>query len=321
MSPSSGRPYRYGVYGVTISSDMPLALPQYAHAALGRIECVSAARSHFAAALDGVVFSSPPESWYQYAFLDDGSTYVRWSNVGEFLVDGDGHGVVCRREPGASSESFEVYLFGQALSFALVRQRFEPLHATAVAVEGQAVAFLGGNAFGKSSLAASFFAAGYPLITDDLLLPHVTPGATIVYPGPPRIKLFSKTARRILDGDAPGIPMHGNTTKMILPVDESRHCAVPVPLRCIYVLAPPRAAGRGPDVVVERLTAREAFLSLVRWTFNRRLVDARRLASQFALASTIAAAIPVKRLTYPRALERLDDVRRKVLADLAGERA
>ena len=307
--------YRYGVYGVTITSDVPLALPQDAHGALGTIDCRNAPQSFFSAAIDGAVFSSPPSSWYQYAILDDGSIYVRWNRIGEFLVNRDGRRVVCRREGGASSESFGVYLFGQALSFALVRQHLEPLHATAVVIDGQAVAFLGGNAFGKSSLAAAFLAAGCRLLTDDLLIARPAPDATLAYPGPARIKLFSKIARRFFS-EAAGIPMHDETDKLILPLDDERRCASPVPLKAIYSLAAPRDACRARAVEVETLSPREAFVALVTGTFNRRVVDARRRASQFALASTVAASVPVKRLTYPRALDRLDDVRRAVHADL-----
>ena len=52
----------------------------------------------------------------------------------------------------------------------------------------QAVAFLGDNAFGKSSLAACFLAAGARLLTDDLLVLHESSDRVLAYPGPPRIK-------------------------------------------------------------------------------------------------------------------------------------
>src|SRR5204863_102769 len=106
-----------------------------------------------------------------------------------------------RRFDGASAESFQVYLLGQALSFALVKQGLEPLHATVVVVDGQGVAFLGDNGYGKSSLAACFLEGGYRLLTDDLLLLKASGGDVLAYPGPPRIKLFPEVARRFL-GDA-----------------------------------------------------------------------------------------------------------------------
>ena len=44
----------------------------------------------------------------------------------------------------------------------LIKKDIHSLHASAVAVDGKAIAFLGSNGFGKSSLAASFVNAGYP---------------------------------------------------------------------------------------------------------------------------------------------------------------
>jgi hypothetical protein len=63
-----------------------------------------------------------------------------------------------------------VYLLGQALSYALVKLGFEPLHATAIVVNGEAAVLLGSSGFVKSSLAACFLEDGHRLLTDDLLI-------------------------------------------------------------------------------------------------------------------------------------------------------
>ena len=187
--------YRYCVYGIAVVSDIPLALPDYSYCALGQVEYRSAPASVFLTAMQGASFDPRSDSWYRFAFLQDGSTYVRWETVGEFLVAADGHRITCRPAEESSDESFQAYMLGQALSFALVKQGFEPLHATVVVVDDQAVAFLGGNAFGKSSLAACFLEAGYRLLTDDLLDP-----ARIV-----RTK-FSRILVRHASNCFPGLP-------------------------------------------------------------------------------------------------------------------
>src|SRR5262245_64282183 len=131
--------YRYGVYGVRVLRYAALDLAEHSDDGLGCVECVTA-RGPFTDALKGATFRSRPGAWYRYAFLEDGSSYVRWENVGEFLVSADGRRIICRREEKVSSESFQVYLLNQALSFALVKQQLEPLHATTVVVPGEAVA-------------------------------------------------------------------------------------------------------------------------------------------------------------------------------------
>ena len=85
-------------------------------------------------------------------------------------MSADGRHVAAGHLGNASAESFQSYLLGWVLSFALVKQGYEPLHATAVVVDGKAVAFLGTSGDGKSTLAAAFLHAGHTLLTDDLLL-------------------------------------------------------------------------------------------------------------------------------------------------------
>jgi len=300
--------YRYCVYGIVILSDTPLALPSDAQGGLGSV---------FVTATQGEIDEGPTDAWYRYAVLRDGSTYVRWDTIGEFLVSADGRRITCRRVEEASLESFQVYMLGQALSFALVRQGLEPLHATAIVVDGHAVAFLGDNAFGKSSLAACFLEAGSRLLTDDLLILRESRRRVLAYPGPPRIKLFPKIARRFLGQAAANRgQMNADTEKLILPIDEHRRCASPIALDAIYTLAAPRAACRAPDVSIETLSPREAFVELVKGTFNRRLVSQQRLERHFDFVAGLTDRIAVKRLTYARAIDRLNEVREAVLADL-----
>src|SRR5207249_3480420 len=156
----------------------------------------------------GVDFDRRSDSWYRYASLRDGSIYVRWDTIGEFLVAADGCRITCRRVEASSPESFQVYMLGQALSFALVKQRFEPLHATVVVVNDRAVAFLGENGSGKSSLAACFVDAGHRLLTDDLLIVQERSNRLLAFPGPARIKLFPQIAGRFLGGVADRVPMN-----------------------------------------------------------------------------------------------------------------
>jgi hypothetical protein len=185
-------------------------------------------------------------------------------------------------------------------------------------VDGHAVAFLGSNAFGKSSLAACFLEAGSRLLTDDLLILGESRNRLLAYPGPPRLKLFPKIARRFFSQDATN-PVHMNpdTDKLILPIEERRRHGRPIALDAIYALAAPRDACRTPCVSIERLSPREAFLELLKGTFNRRLVDQPRLQRQFGFMARLADLVAVKRLTYPRAIDRLPEVREAVRADLA----
>ncbi len=196
--------------------------------------------------------------------LQDGSSYARWKGVGEFLVPADGKTIVCRQWDTATAESFYVYLLGQALSFALVKQGLEPLHATAIVVEGEAVVFLGAAGFGKSSLAACFLATGCRMLTDDLLILKKTSENILAYPGPPRIKLFPNLARKYMGRTAKAIRMNPFTRKMILPLDGGQACSTPVPLRVIYSLAGAHDIPDTDAIRIDPLSPRDAF-----WSYPR----------------------------------------------------
>jgi hypothetical protein len=307
--------YRYCVYGIGVASDAPLALPEYVNDRLGDVECVTAPAANALARLPDDA-DSQTNSWYRHASLPDGSTYVRWEGIGEFVVAADGRRITYRRLNDSSFESFQVYMLGQALSFALVKQRFEPLHATAVVVDGEAIAFLGNNAFGKSSLAACFLEAGYPMLTDDLLILRPSPDGVLAYPGPPRIKLFRGVAKRFLGQAGHRGRMNEDTDKLIVPIDGERRCSRPVRLKAIYTLAAPRDACRRPDVSIEPLSAREVFVELIKGTFNRRLVSRQRLERQFSFVGALTELVPMRKLIYPRTIDRLPEVRTMLLADL-----
>jgi hypothetical protein len=305
--------HRYGVYGIALRSEIPLSLPEMRGGALGEITLRRGTSQFFTRALKGATLTGSSD-WCQYADLEDGSSFMRWNSLGEFLVPAGGREIVALAEAGASMESFQVYLLGQALSFALVKQGLEPLHGTAVVAGHGAIVLLGDSGFGKSTLAASLMQAGYPLLTDDLLVARQNGRGVEAYPGPPRIKLFPKPARRFL-GSAGGAAMNPTTHKQIIPIEGARRCATPVRLSAIYVLAAPSEMRRQRRVVIETLTAREAFLALIRHTFNTVIDDRGRLARQLEQTARLVESVPVRKLCYPRSLSRLGEVRDAILAD------
>ena len=316
MTESRGLAHTYGVYGITLRSHVPLALPEYSGGGLAEIELQMRGPDYFSEAIADTPLAWSRFSTYQYAHLKSGDSYVRWEGVGEFLVSADGASITCGRMRETHEESFQVYLLGQALSFALVRSGFEPFHATCIVVNGQAVAFLGDSGFGKSSLAAYFLGAGDRLLTDDLLLLQERPEGFLAFPGPPRIKLLPDMARRYLGGVAGGVPMNPQTAKLILPLDPERICDSPVILRAIYELSPPHEMKETQKVEFESLSSRDAFVELSCNTFNYVILDRDRSHRQLTETARIANTVPVKRLLHPRSLEALPLVRRAILEDL-----
>ena len=155
-----------------------------------------------------------------------------------------------------------------ALGFAL-RDVF-CFHASAVEREGRAIAFLGESGAGKSTLArllAGLPDGGWRRLADDLLPVALGPAGAEARPRFPQ----------------PGI---AGAAAAALPER--------LPLAAVYVLAGP--AG---EVAITPLAGRAGALALVRHTVAARLFAADLLARHLEHAAAVAAAAPVRVLTYP----------------------
>jgi hypothetical protein len=312
--------HSYCFYGARLRSDWALPYGTRSFPCFIEIDLVDGSSQAHTAAFDEAAHTETDDTrsaWFRYAQLGGGAVYLRWSQLVEFLVSADGREIAVRRCASASAEAFYTYMLGQALSFALIKQGFEPLHATVVLVDGQAVAFLGECGRGKSSIAAAFLQAGHRLLTDDQLVLTNHDRVWTAHPGPPRIKLFPEIAERFLGARAAGTPITHLSRKLSMPLDHRQTSSTAVPLKAVYVLAAPRAEPRSGRIAMRRLSPRRACVALLRHTFNSRVVDTDRLQRQFALATGVAAAVPVKLLSYPRDLSLLASVRDAVVADLA----
>ena len=310
-------PFTYRVYGLCLKSHWPLACPEGTGPGLAEVELFEGPASLFAEAYREAARRWDEEDWFHYLRLADGSDYLRWSGLFEFVVSADGGRVTCRSLNGPAREAFHTYLLGQVLSFALLKRGIEPLHSTAVVIDREAVGFVADGGYGKSSLAAAFLGAGCPVLTDDLLVVKEAAHGFLAYPGPPRIKLFPHIAQRLLGDRITGIPMNPHTRKLVIPLPADLSSHDPIPLRAIYLLTP--AATKPPDkrVRIRTLPPHRACLQLLRHTFNTVVTDAERLKPQFLLAATLASAVPVKLLSYPRSVNVLPSVRDAILSDLA----
>jgi hypothetical protein len=242
------------------------------------------------------------------------------------VVSPDGGRIAVRSLGTTSVEAFHAYLLGQVLSYALLKRGTDPLHGTAVVVDGAAIAFLGDCGYGKSSLAAAFLEAGHRLLTDDLLVvkpdtggpgpvdPHK--GGFAAYPGPPRIKLSPKIAGALLARPSRGVRMNNLTPKLVVPLASHQIQEAPTPLKTVYVLAPPAKRAQTERVTIRRVSRRKGFVELLRNTFNSQVRDRDRLERQFRQASRIVTLVPVKSLSYRRQTFMLPIVREAILADL-----
>jgi hypothetical protein len=314
---SSCRFRHYTLYGISLRSEIALTYPERNATPFADVTFSLEGERWFSDVRASIRTDDVSSDWYEHARCPDGSDFLRWPALFEFVVSADGSSVACGLLENATPESFQTYLLGPVLSFALVRQGYEPLHATAVIVDGKGVAFFGRCGDGKSTLAASFLRAGHQILTDDLLLIRDLDGVLCGFPGPARIKLFPEVAERFQPLKTAGTRMNPEAQKLIVPLDQHEVSEGPVPMHGFFVLDRPGDDTTG--VSVAPLSASESLLEIVGAAFNVRLRSPDRLTRQF-LAAGQWSRLPVRRLTYPRVLAALDEVRQIVVEEVRSAR-
>jgi len=305
---------RYSVYGVDVSSPWPFEFPPLTDAAnpIARVEFVQGDDDDFQIP-DGGEIASADEAWFVCRLLPDRSAYLRWSGLYEFHIDRSGARVASRPLAGSGLSVLQNFLFAQTLSFALVSQDIEPLHATAVRIDDFAIGFLGDCGFGKSTLLASFVADGFQVLTDDLLVVDLSEDRAIARSGSGRIKLMPDSASVFLGEASRGVPLHPSTTKRSFPLDECHRHTGGLPLECLFVLPPPEERTAAASIELLALSRAALMQELLKNSFIVEMLDRRRIAGQFSFAAQLASRIDGVRLSYPAGLHHLSSLRQRIV--------
>lgn len=305
--------FRYHVYGFSIASGFPLALKQHSNDGPPEIHIDRTDLDFF---IDILEQSKPVkiDDWYDFALLPDGAIYLRWHGLFEFTISADGSLIKCGWADSVSFESFEAYLLTFALSYALLRKKEEPLHATSVRIGKHGHAFFGPSGAGKSTLASFLINNGATLITDDILCVSLSNNCAIAAPGPMRIKLFSQTLSHLeLSWEDRGA-MNPFSRKMILTPPEGHCVEDDTQLAALYFLDAPDPMRCTDGVTLTPLKTLDCFHRLLLSTYNQRVSEPERLERQFRFAERLAKTVPAFSLSYPRDFAFFSSVR-EVICD------
>ena len=192
----------------------------------------------------------------------------RHRGIADYFLDP--HNICCSPAPSITVPVWESYLFGTVFSYWLESQGWPVLHASAVSVDGGAVAFLAHSCHGKSTLAASFIKAGYPLISDDILPLAEEDGNFWCQPGLPQIKLWPDQAVYLAGRHVDLQPVAPGISKRMVPIGQDGFGAFVdrcQQLRCIYLPCRSNQAQGHPEIKILPLRLAEAVMELVRFTF------------------------------------------------------
>jgi hypothetical protein len=227
-----------------------------------------------------------------YTLTDTGLGLVlRFKNCGEFVISYDLTEVVIHRDPSGRSELLPVLLAGTASAVLLTLRGATVLHASAVSVDGVALAFVGQSGRGKTTVAALMCLEGAQLVTDDVLAVEVGSPATCIG-GATALRLRSSAAH-LADRD----PLRESYTT----VDERRTFSPTavdghVPLGAIVIPSPSRTASM---VAVRLLAPSEAVFALLQFPRIHGWRSADVLTRDFTVLSQLVTRVPAYEATIP----------------------
>lgn len=304
------RMHYYSCYGLEVRSEM--AIPELED---------SGARQVDVDIRYGSVASLPTEGEAAGLFaIEERPGIIHfWMNEIGGLEIRDGREIIVDPAPGAEARGFRFLVSGIGMGFVLHQRGIPSLHASAVAVDGEAVAFMGWKGMGKSSTTAAFHAHGHPVLTDDLL-PLYTEGETVLAaPAFPGLKLLPEAVEAAWSEHPDAHPLIDHRgAKRIVSVRDG-FPAEKLPLRCVYVLE--WRDDETTSAVIEPVPPREACIELMRHSFALRMFEERGATPQhLAESARLARLLPVRRLRRPRDLSRLHELVDVVKKDLKGLR-
>lgn len=306
--------YRYAVYGLVVAIEEPLSsLEPAPDTAEPDVTISFVAHDHFRHAVPGNLVDLPANHWVSHAILPDGSIYLHAPDIFEVMVSADGRQAVCATSISVDRRMLEANLLNIVLGTALTLQGEEPLHSTALDLDGRAVALLGPSGAGKSSLAAFLVSQGAGLITDDMLRLKFAGDQARAHAGPYRLKLLEDTARQFLPAAAAEGFFNAFSGKvMVRPGPTRRMTADPVPVAALYSLGDMPGLPSNEIVRAVKLSGMELIKVVLASAMDDRNATPARLARQMEFAARLSGAVPVYALRYPRNFGVMGEVAREI---------
>lgn len=186
-------------------------------------------------------------------------------------------------------------VMGLALPHLLGASGAAVLHASCASKDGIAVAFLGPQRAGKSTVAAALLTQGWRLLADDAVVLSVGGARIRVAPSFPAIRLWAPQAFRLAAELAlERVPIHPGIDKdWVLLGEREWHYEGNPNLACLCLLAGAQSDSlRGSDKV----------LALLRATYDSETRSQARWRQCFELAHLVASSVPILSLRLPSKL-------------------
>jgi hypothetical protein len=235
---------------------------------------------------------------FVFSRLQNGNFFrFTYADNTEFIVDRDGREIwTTWREP-LTLEDTATYLLGPVMGFVLLLRGFVCLHASAIVVDGAAIALVGPAGAGKSTTAAAFASRGFSVLAEDVVTLEDGGDTFLVRPAYPCIRLWPASSATLYGSRSALPPLTPNWDKCYL--DLTRESGLfeneRRPLAAIYLLDERSDDPEAP--FVQPLDAAAGLISLIANTYGTKLIDKQMRSREFDLLSRVLQHVPLRRVT------------------------
>jgi hypothetical protein len=237
----------------------------------------------------------------------NGDFFIRYSHGLTFRVDSAVSRVSVHCVQAMSEEEVAAFLLGPVLGIVLRLRGVTCLHASAVEMNGKAIAFAGFPGAGKSTSAAAFAQNGHAVLTDDIVAFEKRGRCFLAHPGYPFLNLWPDSVALLSQSSEEwrvSVPVMEKLRVMLDGKDLSFQQEA-LSLGAIYILGE-RASG-GSRTAATSLSPQQALIELASNTFANKMLDTTMRAAEFRALGELVRSVPIRRLVAPAGPASLKD--------------
>lgn len=300
--------------GLTITSNI----------AISDLPCENHDKVEFSFSLESTQQQSNGTQW-SYHWLSDSEQvlsyrkqnsfyWLRFPKQADFRISANAKEISCYPAPATPEKTIWHLLLDQVLPRCLAHQGKIMIHASAVRLEHGLLLFIGDSGTGKSTLAGNFHQEGQPVVSDDSLWIKEGKNAIKAIPSYGGLRLWEDSLQVLFPEEQNTQSVAHYSTKKRVPIKESdaRKSMKGIPILAVIVLSPISGTPVS-EITLERLSNREAFIALMKQSFQLDVLDMKRMTRHIRALGRIVPQIPAYRLSMPHDYALLPLARQKIL--------
>ena len=224
----------------------------------------------------------------------------------------------------AADSCFEdagTFLMGSVMAIVAQLRGSTCLHGCAIVVDGAIIALLGPQGAGKSTSAAAFANAGYPVAADDLILISEGLDGPTVEPTYPVVRLWPSSVESLF-GHEDALPrITEGWDKRWLNLNEGgfRFQKEPLPLAALYILSERTSDKSAPFITA--LSGAGAIIELIANSWAHYVAKPAFLANQLRTLTRVSQCTPIRKIIPHSDITRLPNLCSLIVRDVRDIRA